>query len=255
MIKKAVNPIYDKQFDLDPAKSNIKYVIYSQQRTGSTWLCNRLINFKNFGVPAEYLNQRAMQEMIDKKINNGAIKLANYMELLINQRTSMNGYFGIKVQPNQLRHIFKQNIHKKIEYLNSFDRVIAIGRDDKLNQAISATIAMLTDQWWTYDGKIDAIPEEKINRVMMMISANLNRMIIEDYETEQIIQNINKPLLKINYSQIQENSENILNKVVQFLMPESDIQKLKEYDIVDIPVKAEKEIPQNLRESFLAYIN
>lgn len=253
MIKKALNPIYGSEFDIESTELKFKYVIYSQQRTGSTWLCNRLINIKKLGVPAEYLNPRGMQEILSNK--EKSINIKEYLKILIQKRTSVNGNFGINIQPNQLNGIFKNNIDQKIKFLNSFDKVIVINRKDRLNQAISATISMMTDQWWTYDGKIEKIPEEKLERVMSLIATNLNRLLIDENETEKIVKRLECPVLNIYYNEIEENSENLFRKAVNFLLSDNDFNQLNDYSIVKVPVKADKEIQMDIREKFLSYIS
>lgn len=253
MIKKAVNPIYGSEFDVVSEKLKFKYVIYSQQRTGSTWLCNRLINIKKLGVPAEYLNTRGIQAILNDEEKDKIKNINEYLKFITKKRTSIDGNFGIKVQPNHLSRIFKKNIDQKIEFLNSFNKIIRLKREDKLNQAISATIAMMTDQWWTFDGKVEKIPEEKFDQVMAMIAMNLNRILIEEYETEVIMKKVIRPTLSINYKEIEENSENVFQKVINFLIDGNN--KLNEFPIVKVPVKAEKNMPNDFREKFLSYIS
>src|SRR5262252_6302708 len=94
-----LDPRLDHPRDSDPT---FRYVIFSQQRTGSRWLSSRLANLGCFGVPAEYLNTALIPGICDRikypiKMVNGAYRfeVTAYLSAIERLRTSPSGRFGI----------------------------------------------------------------------------------------------------------------------------------------------------------------
>ncbi|HLJ19000.1 MAG TPA: Stf0 family sulfotransferase [Stellaceae bacterium] len=127
-----------------------RYVVFSAQRTGSSWLCGYLLQ-RGLGVPFEYLNPVYVKR-IATRLGMSAelgVDIAGFMARLQPLRTR-HGIFGMKLQPHQLRMASAGNPAEALAILRRFDKVILLRRRDQLLQAISLARASLTDQWQLY---------------------------------------------------------------------------------------------------------
>ena len=87
----------------------IKYMICSTGRSGSTLLCSLLNNTGLMGVPHEYfhLSQHG-KLLIQRLITNHEsrdVTMKEYLETVMQHRTTPNGVFGIKGHFNQVKPI------------------------------------------------------------------------------------------------------------------------------------------------------
>jgi LPS sulfotransferase NodH len=105
---------FDSETTAEPAFS---YAILSSQRTGSNYLCARLSNIADrFGFPMEYLHADAIRLMGARLLPDvtGNISLDSYLRAVARVRTSRDGWFGTKVQPDQLLRPFGGNFENAI---------------------------------------------------------------------------------------------------------------------------------------------
>jgi LPS sulfotransferase NodH len=127
--------------DLLPAKEpRQRYLIFSQPRTGSNYLCRRLCNVRGrFGLPSEYLNPRhvplLLPRLIPSKADSAIITadLSAYLSALGRVRTTDDRMFGIKVHVAQLVHHIGRDIDRVMSFVEGFDRIILMTRGDKLD--------------------------------------------------------------------------------------------------------------------------
>src|SRR4051794_34194796 len=113
---------YASRYDASsPAATTSRYLFFSSQRTGSTYLCRRLSNIKGrFGLPAEYLNPNAIEDMTPRMPKPPAgqpLTLAKYLQGIERLRTTADGAFGIKVQPKQIVSRFPGRPEAVVKFL------------------------------------------------------------------------------------------------------------------------------------------
>lgn len=132
------------------------YLVCGTPRSGSSLLCEALINTGVAGQPEEYFSRR--NEIVWGE-RWSTPTYAEYLASTINQCTTANGVFGVKMMwgyfdrfvskvrqlPNYndctlSNHALMQNIFPNLHY-------IWIKRRDKVRQAVSHTKARQTDIW------------------------------------------------------------------------------------------------------------
>lgn len=144
--------IFDKSLSDRVCKS---YIICSTQRSGSTLLSKTLTQLGDCGKPDEYFN---LAYWFEKSTFTDRSSFLEYYERVLEQGTSENGVFGIKLHWYQLKalsawlrdHVDDFRDSSPLETLNSLfpsSQFIYIYRKDTLKQAISLSIAMQTKEW------------------------------------------------------------------------------------------------------------
>ncbi|MBE7384565.1 MAG: sulfotransferase [Leptolyngbya sp. SIO1E4] len=130
------------------------YIVCSTGRSGSTLLCRTLAQSKLCGNPQEYFHHRTIKQL---GLKGDLEKFKEYCHSILQEGTTSNGVFGIKMHWWQMSEFLK--IAKKIpafkekselEILNTFfpnPKFVYIWRQDMVAQAVSTTIALQTDVW------------------------------------------------------------------------------------------------------------
>ena len=145
---------YSPRFDAcGPQPPRARYAIFSSQRTGSNYLCARLCNIEGrLGMPMEYLHGRAVIDFGQRLLPGraGPLGLDDYLAAVARVRTTADGWFGIKIQPNQLLPLIGGDVERVAALLAGFDKVVFMRREDKLAQAISCAIARASGVWFNF---------------------------------------------------------------------------------------------------------
>jgi LPS sulfotransferase NodH len=118
----------------------LKYVVATQPRTGSHYLCQTLYSTGMAGCPLEYFHPRHWGEWMARCKSNDAKYV---LSLLIQRRSSQNGSFGMKLHWSQLRAFLALGIEGRFRDA----KFIYLTRDDVLGQAISLVMAQRSGQW------------------------------------------------------------------------------------------------------------
>jgi len=241
--------------------TNLKYLVFSSQRTGSNYICRRLCNIENrLGLPNEYLNPEAIRllhpRLIGKEMTLNSFDLNEYMTAIEEVRTTSDGVFGIKVQPAQLNFLIKGDNNKFFKFINSFDRIIFQLRRDMLDQAISATISNVTNSWFDIgqEKKIPANFDE--HKLFAQTAKYLSTYTYEKVLISTIAKSISKPSILIHYEEILADASGTFSAVLGFLNNGSNIalQDLKEKNEFAVPEKSQSEFADQFRRKFLAFI-
>lgn len=126
---------YDAPYEGAPRQT---YLIAGARRTGSTYLGQLLWETGQLGKPFEYLlleNRSKIMERVPEGMD--------YFDFLRRMRTTANGVFATKeVAPSQYR-LYRTTNPKP-------DHVIYITRRDEVDQAISLTIALQTEAFFSF---------------------------------------------------------------------------------------------------------
>lgn len=120
-----------------------KIAIFSTQRSGSTHFCNLLGSSHEFGVPREWLNQRALDLYLkNRRAEN--LHFPDFMRDVLFKTATPNGVFSINIQMNQYIHWRERGFDL---LAIGFDKIFYLSRRDKVAQAFSFAKAIATDQW------------------------------------------------------------------------------------------------------------
>lgn len=237
-----------------------RYAIFSQQRTGSHWLCARLMNLGGFGLPTEYLNRpnipqlaaRLKVPLADDSGGQG-FKIMAYMRAVERVRTSPSGRFGIKIQPNQLFPLLNGDMAKAAQFLQQYDALIILTRRDKLAQAVSGAIAQVSGKWWT-DGREPALADVNVERMMGETAIKLGRYMVEVGQMNQVCKATGRPVLQLTYEDMLAEPEATFASVVNFLGGQGELENSAKTALVDLPEPPPGRLAAEVRARFLDYI-
>lgn len=251
---------YAPRFD-EPAspRTTSRYIFFSSQRTGSTYLCRRLCNITGrLGLPSEYLNPNAIEEFVPRLLSPGGpagstLKLVDYLHGVERLRTTADGCFGIKVQPKQLVSRFPAGSDGVVRFLQAYDRIIVLTRRDKLGQAVSGAIAEATGNW-AMGGKPPEMNDDDIARMCPDVAFKLNRYIQEELRMRDVAAKTGRPVLHIEYESILAEPEATFDGLLKFLGEPGGLAGVKEGDAVTVPTKTGGELAQRVGKRFVDFI-
>lgn len=238
------------------ASSTSRYIIYSSERTGSTYLCGRLCNVKDrFGLPSEYLNPKAIQSLAPRLSAAAAkgLSLPEYLGGVRRLRTTADGWFGIKVQPKQLLPHLPKTKDSVTQFLQRFERIIVLTRRDKVGQAISGAIAEASRKWYT-DGTEPALRERELENLNPLVAAKLDQYVREEISILDAATRTRRPVLYLEYEEIQAESDAALDNVLVHLGEPRGLSGVEEVEIVKVTEKPAGELAKRLRVQFMDFI-
>lgn len=250
----------DPKYDLHPFKDPTKrYVVFSSQRTGSTYLCRRLCNVKGqFGMPSEYLNPVNVNLLVPRLLPGAgqqakSVGAGRYLKALQRARTTDDGYFGIKVQPQQLLGLMNRSNTNALKFLSGFDRVVLLTRRDKLGQAISGAVAVVTGKWFN-DQKDAELSDAQIEGMFPLIARNLNRYFEEEQLILNVAKTIQRPVFSMQYEDVAADGEKAFRSLVNFLADGEAVNIEEDESFAAVPEKPEGKLAARVRERFIQFL-
>ncbi len=148
------------KYDLAPYEGKPKtyYMICSTGRSGSSLLCNLLIDTGVMGVPHEYFSFATHGMPLIKRFGipispSLDLDLNEYFAAIEKWRTTSNGVFGVKAHVNQCLQSFRNGFVKK-HFRNL--KFIHILRRNVVAQAVSLSIASQTGKWSSHGNQKQA---------------------------------------------------------------------------------------------------
>lgn len=236
--------------------TTFRYAIFSQQRTGSNWLCARLTNLHAFGVPHEYLNPllaRSLGPRLGASARPLETDLEDYLRRVEAVRTAESGRFGIKIQPDQLLPLMRHDLDAARRFLRRYDAVIVLHRRDKLAQAISGTIAEATSIWRN-DGREPEVSEAQMRLMVGRTARYLGKYVSEETTMEAVLQGMGRPRLDIDFERIVAEPEAALRRAVAFLGGGDAAQPMREEARMGTPERPPGRVAAELRARFLRFL-
>lgn len=191
------------------------YVICTTPRSGSNLLCDLLSSSGVMGKSREFLNPTGSILPISKKANlidrESRININDYIQYIINNFSSANNCFGIKVFFEQIKPLVQL---KEIQQFLQQCKYVWLVRQDIIAQAVSMYIADETDTWKSFvkekkSRNLVEYNEEKIARwVERLKKQNLNWA---DFFLVNRIE-----YLKVTYEDIVINHNQICHDICRF---------------------------------------
>lgn len=212
---------FDARFDCEECiEPRHRYAIFSSPRTGSNYLCARLNNLEHrLGIPMEYLHADAIRLMGARLFPGavGPVRLERYLDAVARVRTTRDGWFGVKIQPDQLFPLFEGDITRVVRFLGSFDRLIFMTRADKLGQAVSGAIALATNEWFNF-GEEPAMGNPDVALLFPQIDRLHRHYVAEEALIAELRRKIaGRSQLHIAYEEIQEFPQQAFQRVAAYL--------------------------------------
>lgn len=197
---------YDIKCDLN----RLNYIICSTPRSGSTFLAKSLQETKIAGLPHEYFNIEHKNDYFNRW---HFCSIQEYISLLITNRSTNNGIFGLKLHYNQYISYFENEILD--EYFSDL-KYIFITRRNKVLQGISLEKAFQTGQWTSEFSKIDYF---KFN--YNSINGRIEELINEENQWLKYFELYKISPLIINYEDFELNFEKTIRMIMSYLDVES----------------------------------
>lgn len=246
-----------QMYDIQPMKKpSRRYLVLSSQNVGSDFLCRSLCSFEGrFGLPSEYLKPDAIRALSARLIGatpDEKVPLSKYLSSVEQVRTTPDGWFGINVQPKQLLNVVGNQRENTLRFVANFDRLVLITRRDKLGQAVSTAISSHLGKL-LYDSSEPVIDDARIAALFPVIADYLSLYVQEERFVLDVGRLIAKPLVRIEYEDLQENSNSAVMNVVEFLAGDEQVVAA---DIEYMPIFEEthRTLAQKVCDYFLAFI-
>jgi LPS sulfotransferase NodH len=240
--------LFEPEFD-NPAGvakgSRSTYFIATTRRSGSTLLCEAIVDLGGLGIPTEYLDL-SMTYLYDLAMRWNCTSVQDYLQALGDRRSDSSGMTGMKVHWDQLAS-FSSFLLSRDDWGSGADhalvgsgmpappvrwelelarravrgvwpdaRWIWLRRENSVKQAVSRFIAERTNKWWAYDRREcatlsrDDFDYELISRYHAEIQAQEDAW-LEFFDASHV-----RPLV-ITYEDMVKDLRKILHDVVDFL--------------------------------------
>ncbi len=243
------------QWDVgDGREPRLKYAILATPRTGSEFLCASLRR-RGIGVPMEYLGVFSIADRLGCQDDAGNTPLSPYFAQLYAKRTTLNGIFGIKVLPMQLRRFARDDIAAAADFFSYFDRVLLLQRKDKLLQAISWARAIQTKQYHGFFGDAEQALTQPDHLLFDETATQLAAIVSEDRYAARVVARVDPGKVRgVWYEQL---SDTVIDAIAAWLSAGAERIDLTRPPYVDHPVprRGNAEEALGLKRRFLAYIS
>jgi LPS sulfotransferase NodH len=191
------------------------YIIASTFRCGSSHLAVSLWRTGRLGAPFEYLNYENEMRVLYYRLR--AESPQDYLQKLIERRTTVNGIFGIKVHFHHFQAALVQNAHL-LESLRPL-HFVYINRQDELAQAVSLAKAFQTRAW------VSLIRPARVrlfyNREF--IDACREEIRAQKADWERWFSEAGVSPLRVDYEELLGQQETIVGRVLDLLGARADV--------------------------------
>ena len=205
------------------------YAVCSTVRTGSSLLCEYLMNTGIAGYPVDFTNKFRLQAFIPEAKPVVRVDYSQLLELIAEYSTD-NGVFGIKLPhlPMQALPILKNM--QKLEGVKLY--YIRMTREDKLKRAISAAKSNSTGIYYSFQSTV-AKPVPAYSR--KYIESAMKKLEFNDKLWDDFFAVNELDSFKITYEELSDDPSTVIDNVLEFLdipnpkgfkLPSTRLQKL-----------------------------
>ena len=220
-------PRTTEQYDCEPVSCRKSCIIFTNARTGSSWLSIGLYR-SGLGVPMEYFHKKYIRQIKDRNIvhpHHGEELLHAYIRSLTSIRTTPNGIFSTKIHTNQWVDLCQVNephqkqtpsfFRQKLE--NSFvnPHFVFLYRKDILSQAISLYIAQESQSWSSENPAKESV-EYDFAKIKSYLDVTMKNIKI----CRSIHQFTMFPKLSLTYEDLEEDYSGSIKRIALFLNEE-----------------------------------
>ena len=237
-----------------------RYAVVSLPRTGSTWLCSSLANLGSFGVPLEYLNPGSLWTNVERLFGapdacgpRDAFRLTEFIDRFEKIRTTPNGCFGIKIQPEQLMTLVRGDLKAGAAFLSRFDALVVLARRDRLGQAVSAAIAESTDKWFD-DGTEPDLSKVPMRRLLHLTGVRMGRQFVSEGHLSHLVRHAGRPVLNLIYENLVTDMPGTLDRVAAFLGQPDAARREMTNEMLRMPERPPGRVAAAVRARFIDFI-
>jgi LPS sulfotransferase NodH len=209
--------VFDPALDWPRAPVQSRFLVLATARTGSSLVCSMLADSGVAGRPIEYLRPHNIEAY---KAVRGYSSPYEILDDLKGRRTTPNGYFGLKLHPQQLMKLFGQGLTAEgAAFLRGFSRFVLCSRRGKLDQAISHLLAMERKVWnQTND---EGAPDFPLRQFGPGDTSSISRIlmthVLEDEFWREVIRRLDLPYVEVAYEDLSEDPAGQMARVFEFL--------------------------------------
>ena len=199
--------LLNPEFDFTASRAaELRYMVASTPRSGSSYLCQLLWQTGRMGAPLEYFNFHAWMPAMTSRLQ--VMRLREYVERLFQLRVSPNGVFGFKAHVEHAQFLKLANLWPVLKP----DAIVRISRKDKVAQAVSLVIANETGVFSSLDG------QQSASRYDRQKIADMLRYIEHcDAYWDRLLSGTQTPVKIVWYEQLREHGPDIVSDVARFL--------------------------------------
>lgn len=192
------------------SNNKLEYTILFQPRSGSTLLCELLSSTGVLGFPQESFSNNWIEKMLKEKNISVQNDLYTYIEEMKRLHITPNGVYGHKVSVYHIETFFKQ---KDFFSFYSTENIFYLTRKNKIYQAISDYIASETNEWAKFKNlKEKNEKENNIEYDSLKIKQKFAYHINNELKIKDIIKKKNIQLKRvITYEELCNNTDLIIH--------------------------------------------
>ena len=229
----------DRDFPIREQGATRRYLLCSTARCGSTLVGDILHRSGLAGDPQEYLNGRLIAAYLRAANRlDGKVNIFDYLDDIETRRTSENGVFGIKVHFEHVLSLWQKKNRDALKFLQRFDKIILLTRQDKLAQAVSLHKARSTQIWTSEDYQFleddDPRKTRKASYDPFRISRALGDILLQENGWKSTLSSAKLKFGVIQYEDFVANPDNRTRQLFNYL---------------DLPEPTEQLVPSVQRQS------
>jgi len=199
-------------FDFNKNDVALYLIISATPRTGSTYVADILRQSKILGSPMEYLNPDYYMNSPEATIGK-SISLNDYLQSVVQRRTSPNGIFSIHIHHHQILHARAKYRFNFFSWIKNHKTVwVHINRKNKVEQAVSLYRAISTGKWSS------RVKPKKINNAV---------------ETDLAMQEIHQHYKNLHYENERWENYFSLNDIKPLYLNYEEFSKAQQLEIIE----------------------
>ena len=204
----------------------LSYLICATPRTGSTLLCESLMNTGLAGYPEEYFSPDA-EDTFHRSLGVSTFK--PFLEKVLEEKTTPNGVFGAKVKMPEFFPYFIRKLKEtdaEAESLSDADLLsqtfpnlhyVWITRRSKVRQAVSLLKAIQTSVWKTRSVKPQKTPQEPLQYVFDGIDLLVQRIVTHEAIWQEFFDRYDIRPFMVVYEDFVNDYEGTARRILDYL--------------------------------------
>lgn len=250
-----LGPAYDQEQVVPDLSKISTYLIFTSPRSGSTLLCSLLYNIAGHGVPYEYFNKPINMArrfgVSETPRKYDTINMTKYIRALITNRTTPhNMVWAAKLFPPHVQWMLESELGEK---LLTSSKIIRLRREDRLDQAISYSVASQTGEWNSTSTKKGIEASLKPNQIIRMLHKSYEYDLFWDLLIEKY--NLRHKVLNVTYERIVGDTQEECERIMHHLTGgPTSFRFSVSPEAVTVQSQASKQ-KEDFRNSFLKRIN
>ena len=222
-------PDFEPRWDLPKTPLKSAYIVCTTPRTGSNLLCFALAE-QGIGTPLEYLNllgngstQNFYSRITDSSFQTdiqtgvtGAEMCAKYIPEIVNNRTTTNGFFGMKVFAHHFTNLFgSADLSVLTPLIGCEPKLIHLVRENLVELTVSFIVARNNQHW--HSEMVSEESRKTVYNFNKFFETMLDLSNVQNKWSAIFKKHINNDVLRITYKQLSEHYIETMTRVNAYL--------------------------------------